>query len=441
MKLKITPTKKLQGEITAPPSKSYSHRAFIASSLAKGVSIIKNPLISGDVEVTVDILKRLGHRISRVSENTYMVKSNLGTTKPIKSVLDCKNSGTSLRIFCALAMLIDGGLSFSGEFLKRKRPIIPLLNALEYVGANYDLTEKILKIKRKGKVCNTIELPGNISSQFVSALLMMCPLLNCKKTHSITIKITSPIVSYPYVKITLEILNSFGINIQESLNDKKVGKYVVSCGQNYRAQTFEVPGDFSSASFFIVAAIISPEDSNIVINNLNFNKPQGDQKIIEILQNMGAKIEVYRDKNTISINGNIKKYPLTGIAINIEDTPDLFPILSVVGAFAKGKTVLYNASNLRGKESDRISIVAQELSKMGVKIKEEEDKLTIYHCDHLEGVEINHEHDHRVAMAFIIASLFAKTPSQISSIEVVKDSYPNFIEDIKQLGAKVDLIN
>ncbi len=155
---------------------------------------------------------------------------------------------------------------------------------------------------------------------------------------------------------------------------------------------------------------------------------------------MGAKIEVYRDKNSISINGNINKYPLTGLAINIEDTPDLFPILSVVGAFANGKTELYNASNIRGKESDRISVVAQELSKMGVKVKEEEDKLTIYHCDELEGVDINHEHDHRVAMAFTVASLFAKTPSQISDIEVVKDSYPNFIEDMKQLGAKVDLI-
>ena len=437
MKLKIIPTTKLQGEITAPPSKSYSHRAFVASSLAKGVSIIKNPLISGDVEVTIDILKSIGHRISRVSEDTYMVKSNMGTIKPIKKLLDCKNSGTSIRIFCALAMLIDGGLSFSGEFLKRKRPIIPLLNALEYIGGNYNLTEKILRIKRKGKGCNAIELPGNISSQFVSALLMMCPLLNCKKTNSITIKITSPIVSYPYVKITLDVLSSFGIIIQESLDDNKVGKYVITCGQNYRAQTFEIPGDFSSASFIIVAAIISPEDSLVVIRNLNFDKPQGDQKIIEILQRMGARIEVFKDKNSISINGNINKYPLTGLAINIEDTPDLFPILSVVGAFAKGKTELYNALNIRGKESDRLSLVSQGLSKMGVKVKEEEDKLTIYHCDQLEGFDINHGGDHRVAMAFTIASLFAKNSSHISGIEVVKDSYPNFIEDIKKLGAKV----
>ncbi|NVM18290.1 MAG: 3-phosphoshikimate 1-carboxyvinyltransferase [Candidatus Lokiarchaeota archaeon] len=435
MKLKIIPTTKLQGEVIAPPSKSYSHRAFIASSLAKGVSIIKNPLISGDVEVTIDIIRALGHRISRVSEDTYIVKSTGGSIKPIKNVLDCKNSGTSLRIFCALAMLIDGGLSFSGEFLKRKRPIIPLLNALKSIGGSYDLSEDFLTIKRKGKECNTIEIPGNKSSQFVSALLMMCPLLNCKKTNSITIKITSPIVSYPYVKITLNVLDSFGINIQEILDDKKVGKYVITCGQNYRAQTFDIPGDFSSTSFIIAAAILSPEDSLIVVRNLNFDKPQGDRKIIEVLQRMGAKIEVFKDNNSISIKGNINKYPLTGLAVDIEDTPDLFPILSVVGAFAKGKTEIYNASSIRGKESDRLSLMAQGLSKMGVKVKEEEDKLIIYHCDQLEGIDISHENDHRVAMAFTIASLFAKTPSQLSDIEVVKDSYPNFIEDIKNLGA------
>lgn len=438
MKLKIFPTTKLQGEITAPPSKSYSHRVFIASSLAKGVSIIKNPLISGDVNVTIEILRVLGHRISKVSEDTYMVKSNFEAIKRVKKILNCKNSGTSIRIFCALAMLIDGGLTFSGEFLKRKRPIIQLLNALENIGGTYDLTDDILAVKRKGKNCSSIELPGNISSQFLTALLMMCPLLTCKKANSIAIYMTSPITSYPYVKITLEVLKSFGINIQESFDEKRFGKYVISCEQNYRAQTYEIPGDFSSASFLIAAAVISPNDSKIVINNLTFDKPQGDQKFIKILQRMGADIEVSREKNSISVNGNLNKHPLTGIAFDIKETPDLFPILSVVGAFANGKTELYNALAIRGKESDRLTLVAQGLSKMGVKVKEEEDKLTIYKCEELEGVEILHKCDHRIAMAFTIAALFAKTPSQISNIEVVKDSYPNFIEDIKKLGARVE---
>ena len=441
MILRINPAINLKGEITAPPSKSYSHRAFIASSLAKGVSIIKNPLIFGDVAVTIDILKSLGHRISRVSNETYMVKSNIGSLKPIKKILDCKNSGTSIRIFCALAMLLNGGLSFTGEFLRRKRPIVPLLNALESIGCIYDLSENILKVKRKGKSCNTIEIPGDKSSQFISALLMMCPLLNCKKIDSITVRITSPIVSYPYVKITLNVLKSFAINIQENLDENKLGKYIIYCDQSYRAQTYEIPGDFSSASFMIAAAVLSPLDSKVVINNLDFDKPQGDQKIIEILQKMGAKIEVFQDRKRVSVSGNLSMYPLTGLTIDLEDTPDLFPILSVVGALANGKTELCNISSIRGKESDRISLMAQGLSKMGVKVIEEEDKLIVFHCDQLKGSNINHGNDHRIAMALVIASMWATTPSQISKVEVVEDSYPNFIEDIVKLGAKVEKLD
>jgi len=153
---------------------------------------------------------------------------------------------------------------------------------------------------------------------------------------------------------------------------------------------------------------------------------------------MGAKIEVFKERNSISVDGNIRKYPLTGTTVDIGDIPDLFPILSVVGAFASGKTELYNASNVRGKESDRLSLVARGLRKMGVNVKEEKDKLTIYQCKELKGGEITHESDHRIAMAFTVAALYAKTPSQITNIEVVKDSYPNFLNDIKNLGGRVE---
>ncbi|MHA1349626.1 MAG: 3-phosphoshikimate 1-carboxyvinyltransferase [Promethearchaeota archaeon] len=440
MKLRIAPTIKLNGTINAPPSKSYSHRAFIASSLTNGVSIIKNPLISGDVGVTIKILEALGNKVSKASNHSFVVKSNYENYKSIKNLLDCGNSGTSIRIFTALAMLIDGGLSFTGEFIKRKRPIIPLLDALESIGCNYRLTEKELKVKRKGKKCDIINIPGDISSQFVSALLMMCPLLDCKKRNSIIVKITSPITSYPYVKITLDVLNSFGIKVQESLNDEKVGSYLIACNQNYRAQTYDIPGDFSSISFIIAATILTPEESQVVIKNLNFEKPQGDQRIIEILQEMGANIKIMKDNNCLIVNGNINQNPLTGIAIDINETPDLFPILSVIGAFAKGKTEIYNALNLRKKESDRISIIAKELSKMGVKVIEEKDKITVYHCNELRGTSFNHENDHRIAMALTIASLYAQGSSQIENIEIVEDSYPNFVDHIKKLGANVGLL-
>ncbi|MFX1589018.1 MAG: 3-phosphoshikimate 1-carboxyvinyltransferase [Promethearchaeota archaeon] len=437
MNLQINPINSINGEIKAPPSKSYSHRAFIAASLAEGVSIIKKPLIVGDVEVSIEILKKIGVKILKEGKDSYIVQKVNKTYKKSNEILDCKNSGTSLRIFSALSLLIDGGLSFKGEFLRRKRPILPLLDSLKELGAEYRLTKENLFIRRIKNNCDKIKIRGDISSQFITALLMICPLLICENKDFITIEVISPIASYPYVEITKYVLESFGINIFEELNAEKVGKYYISTQQNYRTQFFEVPGDFSSIANIIAATIISPEDSQVVINNLNFKKPQGDKKIIEILQEFGANIEIDQKSNRIFVYGNRNKNTLKGLDIDIYENPDLFPILAIVGAFAKNKTTLYNASNLRLKESDRISIVARELAKMGVKVKEDKDKLTVYHCKKLKGSEINHEEDHRIAMAFTIAALYADSVSRISNIEIIKDSYPNFIHDLQTLGAKI----
>jgi len=214
MEMEIKPlTSNLQGEITAPGSKSYSHRAFIAASLADGISVIKNPLISGDVAVTIKNLKALGVRILKSSDDSYVVKQDKGSFIPTKTPLDCKNSGTTIRIFSALSLLVEGGLVLTGEFLSLKRPIIPLLNALEYLGAKYKITDEIINIKRKKIVCNKIRIPGNITSQFITALLFICPLIKCTDIDFIEIELTTPLVSSPFVKITLEVLNNFGIYV------------------------------------------------------------------------------------------------------------------------------------------------------------------------------------------------------------------------------------
>ncbi len=439
MNLQINPVNSLNGEIKAPPSKSYSHRAFIAASLAEGVSIIKKPLIVGDMEVSIEILKKLGVKILKEGIDTYIVEKMNKTYKKCDQVLDCRNSGTSIRIFSALSLLIDGGLSFKGKFLRRKRPILPLLDSLKELGAEYQLTRKKLFIHRIKNTCDKIKIRGDISSQFITALLMICPLLICEKKDFITIEVITPIASYPYVEITKHILESFGINIFEELNAEKIGKYYISCQQNYRTQIFEVPGDFSSIANIIAATILSPEDSQVVIDNLNFKKPQGDKKVIEILQEFGAKIEIDQKNNRLIVYGNRNKNALRGLDIDISENPDLFPILAIVGAFAKNKTTLYNASNLRLKESDRIAITARELTKMGVKVNEDKDKLTIYHCKKLKGSKIDHEEDHRIAMAFTIAGLYADSISKINNIEIIKDSYPNFIYDLQTLGAKIVL--
>ncbi|MFX1376654.1 MAG: 3-phosphoshikimate 1-carboxyvinyltransferase [Promethearchaeota archaeon] len=436
MDLEIKPlVMDLKGEITAPGSKSYSHRAFIAASLAEGISVIKNPLTIGDVEITLNNLKALGVKILKSSDNSYIVKSDKTMFKSTKKPLNCKNSGTSIRIFSALSLLVKGGLELEGEFFERKRPIIPLLNALTNLGANFKIYKNKIKVERKKIVCNKVKIPGDISSQFITALLFICPLLKCENKDFLEIELTTPLVSVPFVKITLDVLSTFGINIQVDL---EAGKFYITSDQNFRAQSYEIPGDFSSSSFIIAAAALSSKPTKVIINNLNMLDNQGDKQIIEILREMGAKIEFDESQKHVLIYGDIINNSLKGQKIDCSNIPDLFPILSVIGAFAEGETVLYNAGNLRLKETDRISAITRELNKMGISTKEEDDKLTIYHCNKLNGAIIDHENDHRIAMACTIAALYASTNSQIKNIEIVRDSYPNFLEDLQKLGVQIE---
>ncbi|MFX0038080.1 MAG: 3-phosphoshikimate 1-carboxyvinyltransferase [Promethearchaeota archaeon] len=436
MNLKINPiTNSLNGEITAPGSKSYSHRTFVAASLAEGISIIKNPLISGDVAITIKVLESLGVRILRKNGNAYIIKRDKDTYKPVNKFINCGNSGTTLRIFSALSLIIEGGLKFKGDFLRLKRPILPLLNSLKQLGAEIKLSKKKLKIKRTSEICNKVMIQGDVSSQFLTALLILCPLLKCKNKDYIEIELTSQLVSKPFIEITLEVLDIFGINIQA---DFETGKFYITKEQNYRSQSYAIPGDFSSAANIIAVAILSKKPSSVIINNLSFKNKQGDKQIVEILEKMGAKIKINEESHQVIIGGELNENKLKGIEVDCSDIPDLFPILSVIGAFAEGKTTLYNASNLRLKETDRIKSMATQLKKMGVTVIEEADKLTIFHCEKLNGTTINHNNDHRIAMACTVAALHADSDSYLKKSEIVEDSYPSFFKDLKELGAKIE---
>jgi 3-phosphoshikimate 1-carboxyvinyltransferase len=441
MKLNIAPTPRLNGTIRAPGSKSYSHRAFIAAALSKGVSIIKNPLISGDVAVTINLLRKIGIRILKKEDNSFVIAKETESFLPYNELIDCKNSGTSIRFFCALSLIVDEGLTLTGTFLKKHRPIVPLLEALTKLGASYKLTESEIHIKRINDHCDKIQIIGNVSSQFISALLMVCPVLYCENDCFIHIKSTTPVVSYPYLEITKNILDSFEISIQEIIQPDNTIQYTIRCSQNYRPQVYDVPGDFSSAAFIIAAVLLTKKDSKVTIQNLNFRKPQADKKFIEILKNMGAKIDIDKNNNQLTVYGNLLEHPLLGIDIDCQNIPDLFPILSIIGVFAEGKTMLYNASHLRYKESDRIAIISRELQKLGVKVDETADTLTVYHTKTLRESAINHENDHRIAMAFIILCLSAKSSSKMSNIEIINDSYPDFLSHLKQIGANIKIDN
>lgn len=441
MKLQVNPTDSFNGEIKAPSSKSYSHRAFFAASLSNGESLILNPIDEGDVKITIQSLKLLGVNLKKVNEksNTYIVQKGINLHEMNKISLNCKNSGTTVRFLTALALIHRGELNLYGEFFKKKRPILPLLRSLKPLGISYDLLNESLTIKQNKIKCETIKIPGNISSQFISSLLFICPLIQCNENQEINIEVTGPFVSFPYIKITLDVLNAFGIKIYERKIDNNLINYRIPLNQEYDAVEYQVPGDFSSIAFIVAMGVLSPSDSFLKITNVNFLKPQGDRRFIEILKKMGAHIEEDIHSNTLSIKGNINKYPLNGTEIDVKDIPDLFPILAVIGAHSNGHTTLYNALNLRYKESDRIKVTAEELAKMGVRIEEERDKLIIHQCHKFKGITVNHHNDHRIAMAFSIAALFADSSSEIANIEIINDSYPGFINDLLTLGADLKI--
>ena len=436
--MQIYPTNQFYGEISAPSSKSYSHRAFFAASLSNGVSRILNPIDEGDVKVTIESLQSLGANLKKMNLKEYLIDQSVDLHSDNKIILDCKNSGTTVRFLVAFSLIYKGDLQLEGEFFLKKRPILSMLKSLEPLGISFKLSDQSLVIKTKHIICKTIEIPGNISSQFISSLLFVCPLINSTEKE-IIIDVTAPIVSYPFIKISLDVLKAFGIEIYENKTDTNLLNYRIPLNQRYSATEYHIPGDFSSISFIIALAVLSPLDSFIKINNIDFVKPQGDKKLIAILREMGAQIEEDIDSHSLLIKGNIKTHPLTGIDIDVKDIPDLFPILAVIGAFSKGSTRLYNALNLRYKESDRIEVMAREMTKMGVRVEEKSDELIVHHCVEINGIQIDHEDDHRIAMALIIAALFAKSHSEIKRIEIVNDSYPGFITDLIKLGAYIKI--
>ena len=235
MDIEIYPIKSLKGQITAPPSKSYSHRAFIIAGLTEAISVIKNPLTTGDVAVTIDALRSLGVRILKEGKDKYLLDFEKKWLKTPEEAIDCKNSGTTIRILSALGLLLKDGVRLKGEFLKRRRPIEPLLEALTQLGAECKFSSEEILVKPLNVAPKKIQIQGDISSQFITALLLISPLINCTEKNFTTIEITSPLTSYPYIQITLDMLEQAGIAIKPDISRNLMGKYTIPCSQKFRS--------------------------------------------------------------------------------------------------------------------------------------------------------------------------------------------------------------
>jgi len=418
----------LSGEVFAPPSKSYTHRAITLAALSKE-SIVRRPLLSADTLATVRASEMFGASIERKGEN-LIIHGFDGRPKIPDDVIDAANSGTTLRLMTAIAALTDGITVLTGDSSLRSRPNGPLLEALNKLGAKACSTrgnERAPIIVRGGLKGTEVDISGSISSQFISALLIACPL----KESNTTLSIMGKLKSKPYVDVTLEMLELAGVKIQTG-NENGI-KFIIPGKQKYDFKDYTIPGDFSSVSYLLAAAAMI-DGAEVKVKNL-FPSKQGDKLIIEILEKMGADITWDKKAGTVTIKGGRQ---LNAIIFDAGATPDLVPTVAVLASAAEGTSIIENAEHVRYKETDRLRALATELPKLGVKLKEEKDSLTIT-GGKLHGAAVHGWDDHRIVMALAVAGMVAGDTT-IDTTESVSISYPEFFKDIRSLGAKIEQI-
>ncbi len=391
------------GSVKAPPSKSHTHRAFFIASLARGRSRISNALVCGDTEATLDAIRMFGSDASW----SYVNSSELRA--PTEAVY-CRRSGTTLRISCAIASLCEGRTVITGDESLIRRPIGPLLKALKELGAetsSSDFPPVVIKGPVRG---GGVEIDASVSSQFITALLVIGPRIGLEVR-------AKGDVSRPYVDMTIDVMRHFGAYV------KKEGDIYFVSGE-YRSSSYEVPGDYSSASFLLAAGAIA---GRVRVTGLSGRHP--DERIADVIKLMGGTVR--RGDGWIEA----EKSELEGITIDLSQSPDLLPITSVLASFAKGVTEIKGVEHARVKESDRISSMAYNLRKAGIDVVERRDGLLIEGGVPRGGV-FRSFGDHRVEMAMIVLGLAAEGISKVEGGRY-SDSYPGFIKDLSSLGADV----
>ena len=412
----------VSGKIVCPSNKSYTHRAIFLASLADGKSIIKNILKSGDTNATINACKNFGVEIKETGDNITVNSS--GELKLDDNMIDAANSGTTIRFATAISALSEGKTVLSGDQSLNKRPMKPLLDALESLGAKCSSNNGNPPISVSGRIKGgEIQIPGNISSQFISALMITAP----KLENGIILNIRDKLVSKPYVDATITAMKKFGANVETVIPYQK---YAIPA-QSYKPTTFTVPSDFSSISLLLSAAVLVGE--NLTIQITMGDMPQADEAIIDILETMGVIITL--DKNTIKIKCPKK---LDGGKFDLSNSPDLIPAVAILALKASKPIEIFNVKHARYKETDRIAILARELCKLGIKVVEKNDGLILKNSGSLAGANLNSENDHRLFMAFCIAGMYVGN-CIVSHPESVKISYPDFIQEMKRIGCNIFL--
>lgn len=413
MDIKIFPSS-LCGTIQVPPSKSASHRALICAALSDGTSRISPLCFSNDTKATLACACALGASI-QAGENSAQITGI--AEPPQKAVLDCGESGSTLRFFLPIAAALGVCATFTGHGRLPSRPLEPLLSQMAEHGVCCSRREG-LPLTISGRLTpGRFSLAGNVSSQFITGLLFALPLL----AGNSEILLTSPLESAGYVDMTLDMLARFGIRIFPTSNG-----WNVPGNQRCRAVDTPVEADYSNAAFWLAAGVLGP---GLTVRGLSAHSCQGDRQILPLLRRFRGIL--CEETGDVFASGQ----PLRGISIDASQIPDLVPILAVVAAFSEGTTVISHAERLRLKECDRLAAISEVLSRLGADISQSPDSLTIRGKQTLTGgVTVDGWGDHRIVMAAAIAAMRCKQPVTITGAQAVQKSYPSFFEDYQRLG-------
>ena len=409
----------LRGAVGIPASKSHTIRAAVFATLAEGRSVVLNPLDSLDARAAIGACRAFGANFD-VQPDRWIVQGVGKRLTPPDNVIDVMNSGTTLYITLATAALIDGYSVFTGDEQIRRRPADALLGTLNDLGAQAFSTRGngrcpvVVRGPMKGGR-TTIKA---LTSQYVTAVLVNVPLADGTTTLDVV-----ELNEAPYIRMTLDWLDWLGAKYEMR---GEMERFIIPGGQSYRPFERRVPGDFSSATFFLGAG--AALDAELTLQGLDINDSQGDKAVIDYLRAMGADIQ------TADSEIRVRRAQLKGADLDLNATPDALPMMAVVGALAQGTTRLLNVPQARVKETDRIAVMRQELERMGAVIEELPDGLVI-HGGTLKGAKVHGHGDHRVVMALSVAGMAATGQTEIDTAESVAVTFPSFANLMRSVGA------
>lgn len=416
MKVKLSPSK-LNGTVDAPASKSCLHRALICAAAADKETKIFASSFSKDIKATISCLNSLGARFE-YGEGSITVYPIEKTDE--ECILDCNESGSTLRFMLPFAAALGRKSTFVGSQRLGERPLLPLCKVLSENGVKVSYGKSFLPCTISGRLTRgTYETEGNISSQFITGLLLALGVLGGGKIYS-----TTPLESASYIDITTDIQKIFGIETEQKENS-----FIIPEGQKYTSPSyFKAEGDYSNGAFFLVAGALSSEDG-LTVTSLFEKTCQGDKAVVDVLMKMGAKIARDEDKITVF------KSELKAVEIDCSDIPDLVPILCVAASAAEGTSVFRNINRLRMKESDRVQTTADMLISLGGKIEFDENNIYVTGAS-LKGGTVSSANDHRIAMSAAVASLICEGDVITEDAQAVEKSYGDFYEKFIELGGK-----